>query len=98
VVQLELWPRQALSAAELAATVGEIRNLYWVIRNTRRDLHGARRRQIYRKIEVHKKRLLVAGVSRRAILDLLACCRSRRCIGKRCLDCRECTAELAPPI
>ena len=85
--QLELWERERRSAAELARVVGEIRNLYWHIRNTRRGIHDARRRQVYRKIAVQKKRLLVAGVSKREVLDLLACCRSKECRAKGCLSC-----------
>lgn len=89
MVQLELWEREPLSVAQLAVVVGEIRNLYWHIRNTRRGLHDARRRRVYRKIAVQKKRLLEAGVSRREVLDLLACCRSRECRAKGCLGCPD---------
>jgi hypothetical protein len=85
--QLELWAREKLSTAELAAVVGEIRNLYWHIRATRRGMHDARRRRVYRKIAVQKKRLLLAGVSQREVLDLLACCRSKECRRKNCLGC-----------
>lgn len=87
--QLELWPRDPVDRAELLVVVREIRNLYWHIRNTRRGLHDGRRRRVYRKIEVQKKRLLEAGVSRREILDLLACCRAKRCRGNRCFDCTQ---------
>ncbi len=87
--QLELWPRPSVSRLELLAVVREIRNLYWHIRNTRRGLHDARRRRIYRKIEAQKKRLLVAGVSKREVLDFLACCRSKQSCGKGCLGCSE---------
>jgi hypothetical protein len=93
-MQLELWERETLSAKELSTVAREVRNLYWFIRTTRRGLHDARRRRVYRKISVHKKRLLEAGVSKREILDLLACCRSKRCLGKRCLDCADRAAEL----
>jgi hypothetical protein len=86
-VQLELWPRERLSPAELAAAAAEIRSLYWYIRNTRRGVHDARRRRVYRKIAVHKKRLLVAGVSKREVLDFLACCRARQCRDARCIGC-----------
>lgn len=54
MLQLDPWPREAVSAAELAVVVGEIRNLYWFIRNSRRGVHDARRRRIYRKIEAQK--------------------------------------------
>ncbi|RDU96781.1 hypothetical protein DWV00_21955 [Trinickia dinghuensis] len=63
------------------------------MRNTRRGVHDARRRRVYRKIAIQKKRLLVAGVSRREVLDLLACCRSKRCRAKCCLGCSDRTAQ-----
>ncbi len=31
------------------------RNLYWVIRNTRRGIHDAKRRRVYYEIAEHKK-------------------------------------------
>ncbi|QDQ86014.1 hypothetical protein FNZ07_23170 [Paraburkholderia megapolitana] len=61
-------------------------------------MHDARRRQVYRKIEVQKKRLQVAGVSKREILDFLACCRSKQCCGKGCLGCSPQTAQLGQQI
>ena len=87
MVQLELWEREPLSGSQLAAVLGEIRNLYWHIRNTRRGLHDARRRRVYRQIAVQKKRLLVAGVSKREVLDFLACCRARQCRDTCCIGC-----------
>jgi hypothetical protein len=89
VQQLELWPREAISAGDFMVVVGEIRNLYWIIRNTRRGMHDARRRRVYRKIEAQKKRLLEAGVGKREILDFLACCRSKACREKRCFGCTQ---------
>ena len=94
VQQLDLWERREWSPEELAVVAREIRNLYWFIRNSRRDIHEARRRRVYRKIAVQKKRLLEAGVEERAILDLLACCRAKRCQLKSCLDCPEGMAKL----
>jgi hypothetical protein len=87
MVQLELWERDTLSAIELSAVAREVRNLYWFIRTSRRGIHDARRRRVYRKIAVHKKRLLEAGVGKREVLDLLACCRSKQCLENGCLDC-----------
>jgi len=55
VQQLDLWERREWSPEELAVVAREIRNLYWFIRNSRRELHEARRRRVYRKIAVHKK-------------------------------------------
>ncbi|SOY73029.1 conserved hypothetical protein [Cupriavidus taiwanensis] len=67
----------------------EIRHLYWFIRTLRRGLQDAPRRRYYRKIAGQKKRLLDAGVSKREVLDLLACCRSARCRFRACLDCSQ---------
>ena len=85
--QLELWVWPRLSLRDLQAVACEIRNLYWIIRNTRRGVCDARRRRAYRKIAVQKKRLLEAGVSNREILDLLMCCRSKQCRQLQCLSC-----------
>ncbi len=63
------------------------RNLYWVIRNTRRGIHDAKRRRVYYEIAEHKKGLLMAGVSKEMILGLLRCCRTRDCQGQGCFDC-----------
>jgi hypothetical protein len=98
MVQLELWERDSLSVSDLSTIVREVRNLYWHIRVSRRGVHDARRRRVYRKIAVQKKRLLEAGVTKREILDLLACCRSKRCVGKGCFDCPERTTEARHPI
>ncbi|WP_226383117.1 MULTISPECIES: hypothetical protein [Burkholderia] len=86
-MQLELLERPYLSAQELADVARDIRNLYWVIRNTRRGIHDAKRRRVYYKIAEHKKRLLMAGVSKEMILGLLRCCRARDCQGPGCFDC-----------
>lgn len=93
--QLELLDRPILSAQELIDVARDIRNLYWVIRNTRRGVHDARRRRVYYQIAEHKKRLLMAGVSREAILCLLRCCRSRHCQRQGCFDCPDGTTEHA---
>ncbi|KXF63215.1 hypothetical protein EZV77_23320 [Burkholderia thailandensis] len=58
-----------------------------MIRNTRRGIHDAKRRRVYYKIAKHKKRLLMAGVSKEMILGLLRCCRARDCQGQDCFDC-----------
>ncbi|RZI42522.1 hypothetical protein EGT07_14790 [Herbaspirillum sp. HC18] len=52
-----------------------------------RNLRGGRfgqaaRRRYYRRIAAQKKRLLMAGVQKREILDLLACCRLK-CSAKK---------------
>lgn len=75
-MQLELFPYDSLEPAEIQTIYSEIRRSYWVIRNLRDGRFGqARLRKQYRIVEVKKKRLLLAGVSKREILDLLACCR-----------------------
>lgn len=75
-MQLELIPYDQLSERELVEIYGTIRAYYWHIRNTRGGRFGyARLRKNYRAVEVQKKRLQMAGVQKREILDLLACCR-----------------------
>lgn len=75
-MQLELFQFDQLSDHEFARVVGEIRRHYWHIRNLRGGRFGqARLRKHYRDVSQQKKRLLMAGVSKREILDLLACCR-----------------------
>lgn len=78
-----------MSDDEKRALAREIRNLYWHIRHLRRGLQDAPRRRYYRKIATKKKRLLDAGVSKREVLDLLMCCRSRGCRFRACLDCTQ---------
>jgi hypothetical protein len=75
-MQLELFPFEKLTSAELMTIHNLIRNSYWHIRNLRKSAFGqARRRFEYRKVAEQKKRLLMAGVSKREVLDFLACCR-----------------------
>ncbi|WP_342049722.1 MULTISPECIES: hypothetical protein [unclassified Cupriavidus] len=69
----------------------EIRRLYWFIRVYPRGRFDALRRRYYRRIAAEKKRLLDAGVSKREVLNLVACCRSRRCRRLRCRDCPHLT-------
>jgi hypothetical protein len=77
-MQLELFPFDLISQAELIIIFGQIRNSYWHLRNLRGGRFGeARRRKQYRLVAVQKKRLLLAGVSKREVLDLLKCCRLR---------------------
>ncbi|WP_231108963.1 hypothetical protein [Cupriavidus metallidurans] len=66
-------------AARVNHLQGEIRNLYWHIRNSQRGRQDAYRRRYYRRIEVLKDELLTLGQSKRDVLDLLACCRRRIC-------------------
>ncbi|QPS40285.1 hypothetical protein [Burkholderia oklahomensis] len=87
MTQLELLDRPQLSEQELVDVARDIRNLYWTIRNTRRGIQDAQRRRVYRRIEVHKKRLLVAGVPKAEILGLLRCCRASHCKEQSCFDC-----------
>jgi hypothetical protein len=77
-MQLELFPFDQISQAELVTTFRLIRNSYWQLRNLRGARWGeARARKQYRLVANHKKRLLMAGVSKREILDLLVCCRGQ---------------------
>jgi hypothetical protein len=77
-----------LSGAERSQILGDIRRAYWHIRNLRGSYHVAQKRKHYRRIACQKKRLLIAGVGKREILDFLACCRS----GCRAKNCMQCTA------
>jgi hypothetical protein len=86
VVQLELFPWEVLSKEQIANLCGLIRREYWVLRNCRPGYNSARRRRAYRKVAEHKKSLLMAGFSKRELLDFLACCRSG-CGAKKCLYC-----------
>lgn len=82
-MQLELFPWQSLSDAEKSQIFADIRRGYWHIRNLRGGRFGqADQRRHYRKIADEKKRLQLAGVQKREILDLLACCRLQ-CTGKK---------------
>ena len=77
------------SEVEVRELAREIRHLYWHIRTLRRGMQDAARRRYYRRIAKKKKRLLEAGVSKREVLDLLMCCRSRGCRFLACLDCTQ---------
>lgn len=75
-MQLELFPFEALGDDERKVIYRIIRNRYWYIRSMRDSaIHQAQLRRHYRVVEVQKKRLRLAGVSKREILDLLRCCR-----------------------
>lgn len=77
-MQLELFDFDHLSAAERRQIITYIRNSYWHLRNLRGARWGeAKARRHYRQVAEHKKRLLMAGVSKREILDLLVCCRGQ---------------------
>ena len=91
-MQLELFPFNDISDAELVSTISAIRNSYWHLRNLRGGRWGqARARKHYRMVAEQKKRLLLAGVSKREILDLLACCRLKCSRTKHPFDkCRYC--------
>ncbi|WP_231401743.1 hypothetical protein [Cupriavidus sp. WS] len=74
-------------AVRVAHLKAEVRNLYWHIRNSQRGRQDAYRRRYYRKISKLKTELLALGESRRAVLDLVACCRAVRC---RVVGCQHC--------
>lgn len=77
--QIELFPFDELTTAERKDLLQRIRNAYWSLRNLRGGRFGqAARRRHYRFVASQKKRLQLAGVSRREILDFLACCRGQR--------------------
>ena len=88
-MQLELFEFEHLSVAEKQQILATIMRHYWVIRNCRKtSMHDAKRRKYYRLIEDEKKRLRLSGVSKREILDYLACCRLSCGRKKICPYCR----------
>ena len=75
-MQLELFPFDDLSESEKRYIIARIRNSYWHIRSLRKaDYAQASLRKHYRRVQAEKKRLLLAGVGKASILDLLRCCR-----------------------
>lgn len=75
-MQLELFPFDTLTESERRVIFTTIRQSYWHLRNLRAAAFGqARRRKHYRIVAEQKKRLQMAGVSKREILDFLVCCR-----------------------
>lgn len=75
-MQLELFQFEHISQDELTTIYRYIRNSYWHLRNLRGGRFGwASRRKHYRLVAVQKERLQLAGIPKREILDLLACCR-----------------------
>lgn len=88
-MQLELFPFEPMTVAEKQHIYEKILGHYWHIRNSRKTrMHDAKRRRFYRLIEVEKKRLLLAGVPKREILDYLACCRLTCGKSKICPFCK----------
>jgi hypothetical protein len=91
-MQLELFPWDSLSDEDRDRVFGDIRRTYWHLRNLRRGRFGqAAQRRYYRIVAAQKKRLLMAGVDKRVVLDFLRCCRLQ-CEGtkppfKRCPYC-----------
>lgn len=91
-MQLNLFPWESLSEADRIVIYGEIRRGYWVIRNVRGRYQQGRRRKEYRRIAGQKKRLLLAGVEKREILEFLRCCRLQCSFSKHPFEpCRYCT-------
>jgi hypothetical protein len=93
-MQLELFPWEVLTLQDKAQIFGDIRRAYWHIRNLRGGRFGqAARRRHYRNVAAQKKRLQLAGVGKREILDFLACCRlkcsARKQPFKPCRYCRD---------
>jgi hypothetical protein len=74
--QLLLIHYDYLSPVQMTAICSELRRAYWFIRNYRGGkFTQAKLRKSYRNVAVLKRRLLLAGVEKRDLLDLLACCR-----------------------
>jgi hypothetical protein len=76
--QLELVAWNDMDALEYAQISRAIRNSYYILRTLRGGRFGqARARKEYRRVAILKNKLLLAGKSKREVLDLLACCRLR---------------------
>ena len=100
-MQLEIFPFESLTSLELETIFGFISNRYWYLRNLRGGRFGqARRRKQYRLIAVQKNRLLMSGMSKREVLDFLACCRLRCSWHSHpFVPCRYCVnVRVAPPL
>lgn len=77
-MQLNLLEWNEISSERYKEVVQSMRRHYWHIRNLRDGKWGqARLRYEYRKVEVLKRELLLAGYEKRHILDILACCRGK---------------------
>jgi hypothetical protein len=74
-VQLELFEWEPLTEAEKEQIYGEIRREYWFIRYHRGSYNPSAKRRHYRRIAKQKRRLLLAGVSKREVLDFISGCR-----------------------
>ena len=85
-MQLELFEREKITLERMSEIVLALRQGYWLLRNIRQGTYGnARRRKIYRQLAVHKKHLLLAGIERSQITDMLSCYRLKcRCGTPRC--------------
>ncbi len=91
--QLEMFSWDQMTAADRAATLVQIRQAYWHIRNLRKGRFGqAEIRRRYRFVANQKKRLQLAGVSKREILDFLRCCRQGCRAYEREPNCLACTS------
>lgn len=77
-MQLELFQFEQLSDLEFRQIFTVIRQNYWRIRNLRGGRFGqARLRHHYRIVATYKEKLLLAGMGKREVLDLLLCCRGK---------------------
>jgi hypothetical protein len=91
VQQLELFSFEELTPQERKDLLHRIRGAYWHLRNLRGGRFGqAARRRHYRYVADIKKRLQLAGVSKRQILDFLACCRGGCKVPERGEPCLAC--------
>lgn len=68
--QLQLFPWNELLDNDKNKVSREIRNEYWFLRSER-AMNKAERLRHYRKVASHKKRLFMADVDKREILDFL---------------------------
>lgn len=92
MTQLTLLTWETMTEAELAMLLARLRNHYYHIRNLRKGRFGqAKLRKEYRGAALLKRKLLLCGVDKRDVLDLIACCRLQ-CSANRqpFLYCKHC--------
>lgn len=102
MTQLQLIPYEQLSSTEMLTLCAEIRRDYWFIRNLRDGKFGqAKLRRYYRRVQERKRKMMLAGVEKRDILDFIACCRLQCSAYKQpfhpCRYCRRSQYDQAPP-
>lgn len=92
--QIELFAWNTMTETEVRDLCNKMRNSYYHIRSLRKGrFGGARLRAEYRKVAVWKNELLLCGVEKREVLDMIACyrqsCRARKQPFRYCKYCNQ---------